>query len=253
MISFTSFYQSQNFHVVFSNLRNRWRADCSEIDRCHRFTKSMLLVGDKRANYVCSAKLSNRLPLWSNAKHCAECPPLANNLTTAQALTAPFGLIDETAAAYFDFWSERRGEPILKQHPLLQVMHDVNGPYDKTCSLSRATNAFGLAGVDGSDYCVDCFGNTCSRSSYSKPEVQNIMTAAHCKERFACDAFDYDGGRCNKAFFNTVCNTSTASVGDKPTYPRRFSDLPGFGWFRNWPHSFPESCALSAKLTTLKT
>ena len=69
-------------------------------------------------------------------------------------------------------------------------------------------------------------------SSYSKPETQNVMLASHCKERYACEAFDYDDGRCNKAFFDTVCKTS-ASVGDKPSYPRRFSDMPGFEWFRD--------------------
>ena len=78
------------------------------------------------------------------------------------------------------------------------------------------------------------------------------MLASHCKERYACEAFDYDDGRCNKAFFDTVCNTS-ASVGDKPSYPRRFSDMPGFEWFRDWPHAFNESCGHSATLTRLKS
>ena len=78
------------------------------------------------------------------------------------------------------------------------------------------------------------------------------MLASHCKERYACEAFDYDHGRCNKAFFDAVCNPK-ASAGENPTYPRRFSDLPGFAWFRDWPHSFDESCALSAKLTGLKS
>ena len=91
-----------------------------------------------------------------------------------------------------------------------------------------------------------------TNSSYMKPEAQNAMLASHCKERYACEAFDYDDGRCNKAFFDTVCN-SKASAGGKPTYPRRFSDLPGFEWFRDWPHSFDESCALSANLTGRKS
>ena len=77
------------------------------------------------------------------------------------------------------------------------------------------------------------------------------MLASHCNERYACEAFDYNEGRCNKAFFDTVCKTR-ASVGKKPNYPRRFSDMPGFEWFRDWPHSFDESCALSTKLTRLK-
>ena len=89
-------------------------------------------------------------------------------------------------------------------------------------------------------------------SVYSKPEAQNIMLASHCKERYACEAFGYDHGRCSKAFFDTVCNTS-ASIGDKPGYPRLFSDMPGFEWFRGWPHSFADSCALSPKLTRLKS
>ena len=78
------------------------------------------------------------------------------------------------------------------------------------------------------------------------------MLASHCKERYACEAFDYDDGRCNQAFFDTVCQTNS-SVGEKPSYPRRFSELPGFGWFRDWPHSFEASCALSAKPTQLKS
>ena len=78
------------------------------------------------------------------------------------------------------------------------------------------------------------------------------MLASHCNERYACEAFDYDEGRCNKAFFDTVCKTS-ASVGEEPSYPRRFSDMPGFEWFRDWPHSLNESCGLSANLTLLKS
>ena len=98
------------------------------------------------------------------------------------------------------------------------------------------------------------FKNRCPaiNSLYSKPERQNAMLASHCKERYACEAFDYDWGRCNKAFFDTVCNTS-ASIGASPSYPRRFSDMSGFEWFRRWPHSFADSCALSPKLTRLKT
>ena len=78
------------------------------------------------------------------------------------------------------------------------------------------------------------------------------MLASHCKERYACEAFDYDDGRCNQAFFDTVCQTNS-SVGEKPSYPRRFSELAGFGFFRDWPHSFVASCALSAKPTQLKS
>ena len=78
------------------------------------------------------------------------------------------------------------------------------------------------------------------------------MTASHCRERFACEKFRYDDRRCNKAFFDTVCNT-TALVDNTPAYPRRFSDLPGLGWFRNWPHSFDKSCALATNISLLKS
>ena len=129
--------------------------DCSQVDRCHRFSQSILLGGGRYverneilSSYVCSAKLSNSLPLWSNARHCAECPPLGN-LTTQFDTTAPFGLIDDTAAIYFDFWSERTEKHRNKNDVLFtasQFRHDINGPFSTTCSASRATNAFGHAG-----------------------------------------------------------------------------------------------------------
>ena len=48
-----------------------------------------------------------------------------------------------------------------------------------------------------------------------------------------------------------MCNT-TAAVGKEPNYPRRFSDMPGFEWFRNWSHSFEESCSLSTNFSRLE-
>ena len=119
---------------------------CSEVVRCHHFHKSMFFGDKKKASYVCSATLSDRLPLWSNAKHCAECPPLQNLAKEKFDPTAPFGLIDENAAVYFDFWSERNKGTPLYHEALRQSLHDVNGPFNKSCSVSRATNAFGLAG-----------------------------------------------------------------------------------------------------------
>ena len=101
-----------------------------------------MLVAGAKTNYVCSAKLSKRLPLWSNSKHCAECPPLDRQSSNA---SAKFGLIDDTAAIYFYFWSERH-KKVSSKEALDQSMHDVNGPFEKSCSVSRATNAFGHAG-----------------------------------------------------------------------------------------------------------
>ena len=102
-----------------------------------------MLIAGAKTNYVCSAKLSKRLPLWSNAKHCAECPPLDWQSFNA---SAKFGLIDDTASIYFDFWSERHAK-VRTYEALDQSMHDVNGPFAESCSLSRATNAFGHAGM----------------------------------------------------------------------------------------------------------
>ena len=106
----------------------------------------MLLDGGKKSSYVCSAKLAKRLPLWSNAKHCAECPPLGRINAQLFDETAQFGLIDETAAAYFDFWSKRQQLPPFSTQALFQSLHDVNGPFNESCSASRATDAFGRAG-----------------------------------------------------------------------------------------------------------
>ena len=162
-----------------------------------------MLLGEKKpTNFVCIAKLSERLPMWSNTKHCAECPPLTNVTGQPFDTTAPFGLIDDTAAVYFDFWSERRGR-LSPADTLYQSMHDVNGPFNTSCSLSRATGAFGHAGqfnftlssvalkfhsmstlkfylnttkriyictgVAGADYCVDCFGDECIQRSNCIP------------------------------------------------------------------------------------
>ena len=104
-----------------------------------------MLGNRKQSSYVCSAKLSQRLPLWSNAKHCAECPPLQNFRSKAFQTSAQFGIIDEDAAIYFDFWSGRHEKLGALSVPR-QSMHDVNGPFNSTCSASRETNAFGLAG-----------------------------------------------------------------------------------------------------------
>ena len=106
--------------------------------------------GAKRSSYVCSAKLSKRLPMWSNHKHCAECPPLVSLTPPGSNTTEQFGLIDDTAAVYFDFWSDRPEQ--LSDYALYQSMHDVNGPFTNSCSVSRATNAFGLAGP--CNFCV---------------------------------------------------------------------------------------------------
>ena len=119
---------------------------CSQVDRCHRLGRSMLVASGNMTNYICSAKLSKRLPLWSNAKHCAECPPLANLNTQPFDPAAQFGLIDDIAAAYFDFWSEIHEPAPTTVGALRQYLHDVNGPFAVSCSDSRATNAFGHAG-----------------------------------------------------------------------------------------------------------
>ena len=118
---------------------------CSQVDRCYHFSRSMLLNRKKRTNYVCSAKLSKRLPLWSNSRHCAECPPLSHFRHTLFDTSTNFGLIDDDAAAYFDFWSEVH-EPLGNYGALQQSLHDMNGAFNDSCSISRATNAFGLAG-----------------------------------------------------------------------------------------------------------
>ena len=99
-----------------------------------------------QTSFVCSAKLSKRLPLWSNAKHCAECPPLDASLDgTAFGTAREFGRMDEDAAVYFDFWSGSHTEKPI--NALWQSLHDVNGPFNTSCSVTRATNALGLAGV----------------------------------------------------------------------------------------------------------
>ena len=105
-----------------------------------------------QTSFVCSAKLSKRLPLWSNAKHCAECPPLATQniygLKTTFGTARKFGRVDEDAAVYFDFWSGSHTEKPMSVHAALwQSLHDVNGPFHTSCSVTRATNALGLAGV----------------------------------------------------------------------------------------------------------
>ena len=102
-----------------------------------------------QTSFVCSAKLSKRLPLWSNAKHCAECPPLDASLDgTAFGTAREFGRMDEDAAVYFDFWSGSHTEKLENVHAILhQSLYDVNGPFDTSCSVTRATNALGLAGV----------------------------------------------------------------------------------------------------------
>ena len=103
----------------------------------------MLLGYGEKSSYVCSAKLSKSLPLWSNAKHCAECPPLG---TQAFDAIEHFGLMDGTAAAYFDFWSEKRTLNGYVHEELYQSMHDLNGVFSESCSKSRATDANGHAG-----------------------------------------------------------------------------------------------------------
>ena len=105
----------------------------------------MLLHSTKETNYVCSAKLSKRLPLWSNAKHCAECPPLKNFRSAGLTASKQFGLVDGDAAVYFDFWSDRH-EKLRSYAAVRQAMHDVNGPFNSSCSESRKTNAYDLAG-----------------------------------------------------------------------------------------------------------
>ena len=119
----------------------------------------MFFGGNNRTNYVCSAKLSKKLPMWSNAKHCAECPALGNLTNQPFDTTAPFGLIDDTAAVYFDFWSEPH-EQLSPYATLFQSMHDVNGPFATSCSVSRATSAFGHAGR------FDFPVNVCSAQAY---------------------------------------------------------------------------------------
>ena len=225
LVAFTLSYAFEDITLSSFKNANRWRADCrclcvmlvamkdpshfthfscvcSRVDRCHYFHDSMLLHSTKQTSYVCSAKLSKRLPLWSNAKHCAECPPLKHFRSTMSETAARFGVIDEDAAVYLDFWSDRH-EKLGGYDALRQSLHDVNGPFQASCSASRKTNANDLAGrcmlpsrlrtfsyadntlqsrattvanvhactlhagVDGSDYCVDCFGNKCTRRSAS--------------------------------------------------------------------------------------
>lgn len=118
---------------------------CSVVDRCSYFHSSMMSEAWKPSSYVCSAKLSKTLPLWSNARHCAECPPLENFTYDVFQTSTNFGLVDDDAAVYFDFWSEAHTKLHIYMIPR-QSMHDVNGPFNSTCSASRETNAFGLAG-----------------------------------------------------------------------------------------------------------
>ena len=120
----------------------------SQVDRCHYFHSSMLLDSTKQTNYVCTAKLSERLPLWSNTKQCAECPPLKNFPSATFETAAQFGLIDQHAAVYLDFWSDRH-EHLGPYKSLRQSMHDVNGPFESSCSSSRENNADDIAGDRG--------------------------------------------------------------------------------------------------------
>ena len=132
----------------------------------------------------------------------------------------------------------------------MYTLHDVNGPYSRTCSESRKTNAHGQAGRVGSEACIDCFGEDCVSRSFSNRPGANAAKKSHCEERFACPAFDFDNNKCDENFFSTVCHTkddhittSSPPPSSSPaTYPRRFSDLPGFEFFRNWPHSYADSC-----------
>ena len=244
------YYASFKVKLPFFLLASAWRGDCSDVNRCWRLSEGLLNGGDA-TNYICTSRLSAQLPLWSNSRHCAECPALwtidnANFPKTDACDPEKFGGMDSLAGAYFDFWS---GELTVKPGPTWSAsfqrqrgewtLHDVNGPYNSTCSKAREGNSDDQAGWAGGDNCIDCFGMDCVDRSFSNMPAANVEKKSHCEERFACSAFDFDRGQCEQRFFSSVCNAS----GNRTDYPRRFSDLPGFDFFRDWPHSYVDSCS----------
>ena len=166
-------------------LGSTWRGDCSDVDRCWCLSVSLLNEG-KNTTYVCTSKLSTQLPLWSNNKQCAECPPLFENvpkLSRADACEeSAFGQMDGLAGEYLDFWSgEEKVRPSVDFLRIVSTEHhklaDMNGPYNRTCSESRRNNNRGRAGQAGNYYCVDCFGADCSNRSFSHREAANAGTS----------------------------------------------------------------------------
>ena len=262
----TTYYASYELQLPFFLLTAAWRNDCSGVDRCWRFSMSLLNAGET-TNYVCTSFLSAQLPLWTNNRQCAECPPpskFATNLSTTEACDplVRFGHMDRLAGTYLDFWS---GENIVLRSegsgvsfddfrlgstkPALSTLYNVNGPYSQTCSDSRKSNSHGHAGWAGSGDCVDCFGDDCTERSFSNRLAANPVKETHCEARFACSAFEFDQETCDKNFFSTVCNAK----GDRADYPRHFSDLPGFAFFKNWPHSYFHSCSTPLNPTNVTT
>ena len=236
-----------NYEVVlpFYLVQTAWNADCSGVDRCWRLSWR----GNESASFVCTASVSAQLPLWSNARQCAQCPAWSKvdlNFSKSKACDqARFGDMDGSAGTYLDFWS---ADVTLRYV-------DTNGPYSSTCSELRNSNnrSHFQAGRVGSDHCVDCLGNDCvdtllMDTSITAPLGNKIMPAVkHCNKRFACSAFNFDDGKCDENFFSAVCNTSYGRATGE--YPRTFSDLPGFAFFRNWSHSYVDSCSRSSTPT----
>ena len=240
-------------HLPLFLLASTWRGDCSDVDRCWRLSRSVLHPG-KNTTYVCTAKISTQLPLWSNNRQCAECPSLLGHLSTLSSTDqCGIGHIDGLAGAYFDFFAgDKKGRPFEDFYGSPKEYHklaDMNAPYSRTCSESRKNNSGGRAGQAGSYYCVDCFGADCTDRSFSHKDAANAVIKSHCEQRFACSAFDFDHGHCDKNFFSTVCNPR----GGRAAYPRRFSDLPGFEFFRNWSHSYADSCSTPSSTIILFT
>ena len=264
-VMLASYYLSLKVQLPLVRLAETWRGDCSEVDRCWRLSVSLVNEG-KPTNFVCAASLASQLPMWSNNRQCAECPQIlnfGNSFSSADACDPlEFGHMDDLAGAYFDFWSGEKARTtrghdgdllsslLSSRHPFMSTLNDANGPYVHTCSESRQSNGHGHAGRTGGYYCIDCFGNDCADRSFEDRAAANSVKKKHCEERFACPAFDFDQGYCDKNFFSAVCN---ATDGYASAYPRRFSDLPGFAFFRHWPHSFVDSCSTSLNPTNATT
>ena len=252
MVMLVWYYSVYKIANPFDRVWWKWEADCSDVDRCWRlsygrFTTHRILTGiadSVPTTFVCTAPLSAQLPLWSNNRHCAECPAwsaIGTGFRKTEACDpARFGDTDGLAGTYLDFWS---GETNRSANQSARFI-DIQGPYSRTCSESRKSNGHGRAGWRSSDRCVDCFGNDCVEQRLSDIPYQmgkREFIKTHCQERFACSAFDFDNGKCDENFFASVCDTSHG----RAAYPRRFSELPGFEFFRNWTHSYVESCSLS--------
>merc|ERR1719201_3083160 len=223
-------YMTDYFFNGQLGLLASWTSDCSTVDRC-----DYNVYGAGIGNSVCMARVALLGMSGAKTKGCSRCPPIEKLSETfggnGPCDTTSFVRVDDLAGVYFDFWATR-------EHELSLPHTDLNGPFWLTCSPERETSFNGMAGKRQA--CIDCFGKSCNDQIHAN-DPNNLNYALtknqhHCRERYACDAFEYDGGRCDPAFFKAVCTRNATA------YPRRFSEMPGLEFLRNWPHNYSHSC-----------